>query len=57
MMTSQASVAHAYKPSYSEGRDQEDLGSKPAWTNSSKDPVSKIPITKKGWWNGSRCRP
>jgi hypothetical protein len=24
-------VAHAYNPSYSEGRDQEDGGSKPAW--------------------------
>jgi hypothetical protein len=24
-------VAHACNPSYSEGRDQEDFGSKPAW--------------------------
>jgi hypothetical protein len=24
-------VAHAYNTSYSEGRDQEDHGSKPAW--------------------------
>jgi hypothetical protein len=27
-------VAHACIPSYSEGRDQEDHSSKPAWTNS-----------------------
>jgi hypothetical protein len=25
--------------------------------NSLRDPISKIPITKEGWWNGSRCRP
>jgi hypothetical protein len=28
-------------PSYSGGRDQEDHGLKPAWANSSRDPVSK----------------
>jgi hypothetical protein len=22
-----------------------------------RDPISKKPITKKGWWSGSRCRP
>jgi hypothetical protein len=37
----------AYNPSYSGSRDQEDRGSKPAWTNSSQDPTSKKPITKK----------
>jgi hypothetical protein len=31
----QAPVAHAYNPSYSGGRDQEDHSSKPAWANSS----------------------
>jgi hypothetical protein len=37
---------------------QEDCGSKPAWANSSWDPISKNPITKKlGWWTGSRWRP
>jgi hypothetical protein len=41
------SVTHACNPSYSGGRDQEDLGSKPAWANSLQDPISKIPITKK----------
>jgi hypothetical protein len=41
-------VAPFYNLSYSEGRDQEDHGSKPAWANSSQDPVSKKPITKKG---------
>jgi hypothetical protein len=30
-VASWALVAHAYNPSYSGGRDQEDLGSKPAW--------------------------
>jgi hypothetical protein len=35
---SQTPVAHAYNPSCSGGRDQEDLGSKPAWANSSRDP-------------------
>jgi hypothetical protein len=41
-------VAHACNPSYSGGRDQEDQGSKSAWENSSRDPFSKIAITKKG---------
>jgi hypothetical protein len=27
--------AHTYNPSYSEGRDQEDHGSRPAWADSS----------------------
>jgi hypothetical protein len=22
-----------------------------------RDPISKKPITKKGWWSGLRCRP
>jgi hypothetical protein len=43
---SQVHVAHAYNPSYSGGRDQEDHGSKPAQASSSQDPISKIPITK-----------
>jgi hypothetical protein len=37
----QAPVAHAYNPSYTRVRDQEDHGSKPAWENSSRDPISK----------------
>jgi hypothetical protein len=40
-------VAHAYNSSYSEGRDQEDHGSKPAQANSSRDPISKNTITRK----------
>jgi hypothetical protein len=42
-------VAHAYNPSYSGGRDQEDHSLKPAQANSSQDPISKKPNTKKGW--------
>jgi hypothetical protein len=40
-------VAHAYNPSFSGGRDQEDCGSKPAWANSSQDPISKNPSQKR----------
>jgi hypothetical protein len=48
-----ALVAHVYNPCYSGGRDQEDLGLKPALANSSQDPILKKPNTKKGWWSGS----
>jgi hypothetical protein len=34
-------VAHACNPSYSRDRDQKDQGSKPAWTNSLRDPSLK----------------
>jgi hypothetical protein len=40
-------VAHAYNPSYSGGRDQEDRGLKPAWANSSRDPILKNPSQKR----------
>jgi hypothetical protein len=40
-------VAHACNPSYSGCRDQEDCSLKPVQANSSRDPVSKKPITKK----------
>jgi hypothetical protein len=40
-------VAHACNPSFSGCRDQEDCSSKPAWANSSQDPISKIPIIKR----------
>jgi hypothetical protein len=40
-------VAHTYNPNYSGGKDQEDGGSKPAWTYSCQDTVSKIPNTKR----------
>jgi hypothetical protein len=39
-------VAHAYNPSYSGGRDQEDHGSKPALAISMQDPILKKPFTK-----------
>jgi hypothetical protein len=41
-------VACSCDPSYLGGRDQEDSGSKPAWANSSLDPILKKPITKIG---------
>jgi hypothetical protein len=41
-------VAHAYNPSYSGGRYQDDCGLKPARANSSWDPILKISFTKKG---------
>jgi hypothetical protein len=40
-------VARTYDPSYSVGRDQKDRGLKPVQANSSQDPISKKPITKK----------
>jgi hypothetical protein len=46
--TGQVLVAHACNPRYSGGTDQEGRGSKPAPANSLGDPISKIPITKKG---------
>jgi hypothetical protein len=40
-------VAHARNLSYSGGRDQEDHCSKPAWANSSGDPILKNHSLKK----------
>jgi hypothetical protein len=42
-------VAHSCNPSYSGGRDLEDFNLKPVQTYGSRDPISKIPIIKKGW--------
>jgi hypothetical protein len=50
-------VAHTCKASYSGGREHEDHSLKPVWANSSQDPISKKPITKKGWWSGSGVGP
>jgi hypothetical protein len=50
---SQALKPHTCNPSYLEGRDQEDHGSKPAQAR----PYLKKLFTKKGWWSGSRCTP
>jgi hypothetical protein len=52
----QVPVAHASNPSNSGGRDQEDCGSKPAWANSSQDPILKTPITKMGGRAGEWLR-
>jgi hypothetical protein len=41
-------MAHSSNPNYSAGRDQVDLGLKPARANSSRDPISKKPFTKTG---------
>jgi hypothetical protein len=57
MFSKLSTMAHAYNPRYSGGRDKEGLCLKSARAHSSQDPILKIPITKKGWWSGSRCRP
>jgi hypothetical protein len=44
---SQAPVAQACNPSYSGGRDLEECGLKPAWENSSWDPILKKPNMEK----------
>jgi hypothetical protein len=49
-------VAHACNPSYSEAEISKTAVQKPAQINSSWDPISKKPFTKKDWWSGSRCR-
>jgi hypothetical protein len=46
-------VVHAWNSSYLGGRDQEDRSLKLPWGNSSRDPILKIPITKKGWQSDS----
>jgi hypothetical protein len=40
-------VRHACDPSYSGGREQEDRRLKPAWANSSQDPISKNTTQKR----------
>jgi hypothetical protein len=50
-------VAHICNSSYSGGRDQEDLGLKPALANCSWDPILKKVFTKKDWQSGLRYRP
>jgi hypothetical protein len=43
-------VTHACNPGYLGGFDQEGRSSKPAWANSSQDPISKI--TRVKWTRG-----
>jgi hypothetical protein len=57
VMYCQVPVAHLCNPGYSGDRDQKGLSSKPAWANSSQDPIEKKKFTKKGWWSDSRCTP
>jgi hypothetical protein len=45
-LTSREPVAHTCNPRYSGYRDQEDCSSRPAQANSSRDPISRKPITK-----------
>jgi hypothetical protein len=49
IFSSWAPVAHPCNPSYSGGRAQEDLSSKSAQADSSRDPTLKKCFTKKGW--------
>jgi hypothetical protein len=51
MSLSLAPVAHAYNPSFSGGRDEEDCSLKPAQANSLRDPISKT-HPKKIWAGG-----
>jgi hypothetical protein len=51
--TCRVPVVHACNPSYSGGREQKDHSSRTVQTNSSGDPILKIPNTKKDWWSGS----
>jgi hypothetical protein len=46
-MNARVLVTHTCNPCYSGSRDQEDRSLKPVWSNSSQEPISKIPITKK----------
>jgi hypothetical protein len=46
MECNRVSVAQAFHPSYSGGRDQEDPGLKPAQVGSLRDPILKIANTK-----------
>jgi hypothetical protein len=41
-----APVFHTYNPAYSEGRDQEDRGSKPEWANSAARPYFEKTLHK-----------
>jgi hypothetical protein len=50
-------VAHACNSSYSGGRNQEDSSSKSARANSSRDPISKIPDTKRAGGVAPRTNP
>jgi hypothetical protein len=44
-------VNHSCNPSYSGGRDQENLSSKPPWANTLQDPISgKAHHKKSGGW-------
>jgi hypothetical protein len=45
-----APVAHAYNPSYSEGRDQDDHGSKPTQANSFCKTLSQKTLHKNRGW-------
>jgi hypothetical protein len=47
LLRSRVTVSHACNASYSGGRDQEGHALKPAWANSSLDPVSKNPSQRR----------
>jgi hypothetical protein len=53
----QALVAHTCNPSYSGGRDQEDHSLKPTQGNHLRDPISKIPNTKRAQGVGPEFKP
>jgi hypothetical protein len=50
-------MTHFCNPSYSRGRNQEDLGLKQPRQIVCEIQFQKKHITKKSWWSGSKCRP
>jgi hypothetical protein len=50
-------LAHTSNPSFSGGRGQEELRSKPDWANSLQDPILKKTHHKNRTGSESRCRP
>jgi hypothetical protein len=50
-------VTHACNPDYQEAEIKRTAVQSQPRTNSSRDPILKKPVIKKGWWSGSTYRP
>jgi hypothetical protein len=57
ILFSQELVVQTCSPSYKGGRDPGGSRFKPDQANTSRDPILKKLIPKKGWWSDSRCKP